>query len=184
MEGNEATSLAKMAIAASLIVLVIGATLALWNLLYPTADEKVADLEYTVNMAVIDQISTLVDQSRISVDMPEKMPLVSTVSRTISEFDESTVLFVYYVVYDVDTGKYVDANLYTYANVVVDTSALIHPESLTTDSTHQSSSTPILNASRDLLKYSRYRCQVYSDLHPVSGNPNGMPSIQVVIVKE
>ena len=164
MKQEEGISLAKMAIVCLLVILVIGAVMMLFYSMSRFTDKSLQKSRDAVATSVTDRLYDLQNQS-VTADNdtskgPEDHPLVTNVVNALYEYNDTDMLYVYTTVRKSD-GTYKDSYLYTYKNdavgdvVITDTSVLPGNANM-----QQINSTyaPIRTASKQLLKYSEYRC--------------------------
>lgn len=185
MNAREGVDLAKMAVVASLVCLVISSVLGVYFLLSDSETKYQRSMELAVSTTVMDRFHDFEDESvNASLENDfERYPLVSNVANALSEFNEDSLLYVYVRRYDSETGATTDKTVFTYAQVNDsdlqgalgdNTISIKHTESPTSDSV------------KKLLTYSKNRCSlqiadaVYGPVNPSATN-NGVHYVGIEV---
>lgn len=151
MNANESISLAKMAVSVLLLCLMLSGVLLLWYFLYGAQNQQINRWARAAESSAAERLQELVDQSTSASlsGRSNEFPLVTNVCNALAEFTEDGVVFV--SVYD---PKYSTTEVFTYTDLMLDTSVFTSPNMHT-------SSVPLSQASAYMLKtYNKYRCYV------------------------
>lgn len=191
MNAQEGITLAKMAIVAMMVTLVIGACFTIWYISYEPATKVQRDMEKAALSASASKLYDLQEQSMVADkqreihDQIQAHPLVSTVTNCLSEFNEDSLLYVYIVPdYGVDAaGDKIlgQPAMYTYPTVdIVDLGGTDKDSAgsglpgigTLGDNKFNTSSVPVTQACKYLLQYTQYRCHltIYDAKYQDDGN--------------
>lgn len=159
MNAEEFTTLAKMAVTAILVSLVLGAIFALWYKLSDPMIKYEKKTEKTMQSANMERLYELQDASYKSIAPGSESPppLVSNVVSVLTEFKDDDLLYIYVAVKGQDSSR-----VYTYNNVSISDLVVYDTEGnvVTNNIIHETSSVPINLSCKYLLENSKYRCFV------------------------
>lgn len=170
MNTREPFDLAKMAITALLMCLVLGATMGLVYYMYDKTEERIDSMEKAATSASMEKLYELEQQFLNNMTNPDMQPLVTNVVAALTEFQNDDLLYVTVTTPDSNTTTY------TYTGIT-----------LTVAGNIETSAIPVTDASRALLPYSHCRCQLYlMRVDPTTGatvTTGGMVGVRVIPVE-
>lgn len=186
-DNNEGIYLAKMAITALLVALLVGAIVSLFYMLLTFGNAKYGSTKKAVETVNTEKLRTLQDQSVTAdsaTDSTKAHPLVSSVVSTLLEFDEKDIVYIYVTCrrQNGNTFSYNSSRVFTYNNVNFTSGVLSGLPGYTPSTTEFRGDTILSAATRYINQWAAERCHV--SIGEVPYGASTLTGVCVEVLKE
>lgn len=185
MNATEGITLTKMAITAMLVSLVLLASFSIWYFLSDKMSDVQRSMDNAVSTAATERLYELQEMSLTATTTKEydDYPLVTNVCNALSEYNEDSLLFVYCTAHDIKTNTYSNSHWYTYDGVTISPIPTSWPGYSSATQLYPHTQIPVTYAVKQLLSYSKYRCNMNVVEYEYQQTPtsNSMTYVGVIV---
>lgn len=188
MNAQEGVNLAKMAVAAMLCTLLVGAIVSLFYIFLNRGDAELGAAKKEVTSINMEKLYSLQDQSLTADSSPnylEEHPLVSAASASILEHQETDLIYIYVTCRYKDAyGNYAYKNsrMFTYKNVSFAPGVLNSLPGYSAGVAYVYEDTILSSAAKYLHQWAKERCHV--SVNDVPYGSDSFTAISVEVLEE